>query len=70
VESTLFANAGTMEEDCVMENSEAIVAVKMAISIRDISQTHSLHNINIAYIAALHDNWCLQGFILEYLCNL
>ena len=61
--STLFANAGTMEEDCVMENSEAIVAVKMAISIRDISQTHSLwhhkcslHNINIAYIAALHDN--------------
>lgn len=39
MKSTLFEDAGTMEQDCVMENSEAIVAVKMAISICDISQT-------------------------------
>jgi len=35
--STLFEDAGAMEQDCVIENSEAIVAVKTAISIYDIS---------------------------------
>jgi len=35
--STLFEDAGAMKQDCVMGNSEAIVAVKTAISICDIS---------------------------------
>lgn len=64
--------------DCVMENSEAIVAVKTAISICDISNGRTAFCIINAILvipillifAALHDNWCFQGFIcitLEYL---
>jgi len=81
VESTLFADAGTMEQDCVMENSEAIVAVKMAISIRDISQTGrtAFGIINAVFVISLLlilQRYMIIGvfkvlhIILKYLCVL